>query len=49
MASAMPDMQFVIPGPDTANIIPGRPVKYPTAPAAYEAAYSFLKPKYLTP
>ena len=40
----MPLIQFVIPGPLTASTIPGFFVKYPTAEAAYEAAYSFLNP-----
>jgi len=43
-ALAIPEIQFVIPGPETARHIPGVFVKYPIAPAAYAAPYSFLNP-----
>jgi hypothetical protein len=33
-ALAMPEMQLVMPGPETPRTMPGRPVMYPIAPAA---------------
>lgn len=41
---AMPATAWMAPGPGTTTQQPGRPVKYPTAPAAYDAACSFRQP-----
>src|SRR6185295_18208346 len=48
-ALARPARACTTPGPDTTRQTPGRPVRYPTACAAYEADCSLRIPTYVIP